>query len=148
LPLPILIALDVDGDSRFELYASDLTLESLPGKPVYAQIHVPSNGQTGAPLLCRIAMLDKEFNPATGPATFRLTYPEGVTGPDSLSSYRDHAWNEFEVTASTPGIVRIAGEWVEEKRELLSNPMEITETVPEQKLYWGDLHSHTRYSWD
>ncbi len=148
LPLPILIALDPDGDNRFELHASDLTLEALPGKPVYAQIHAPSNAQAGTPFLCRIAMLDKEFNPATGPATFTLTYPEGVTGPESLSIYRDHAWNEFEVTANTTGIVRINGVWAEEKRELLGNPTEVTETLPERALYWGDLHSHTRYSWD
>lgn len=148
LPLPILIALDLDGDSHFELHASDVTLEALPGKPVYAQIHAPSNAQTGQPFLCRVAMLDKEFNPSTGPATFALTYPEGVTGPDSVPIYRDHAWNEFEVTATKPGIVRIDGTWLDEKRALLGNPTEVTDQVPERALYWGDLHSHTSYSWD
>lgn len=148
LPMPILVALDHDGDSRFENVSRTPYIEALPGKAVYAQVHAPSNAVAGVPMLCRVAILDKEFNPATGPANFTFSYPEGVTGPASTTIYRDHAWSEFEVTPGADGVVRIGAVWEEEKRELLGNPTEVGATLPERALYWGDLHSHTSYSWD
>lgn len=148
LASPILIGLDLDGDSRFERLNYTPSIEAVAGKPVYAQIHAPSNAVPGEPMTCRVALLDKEFNPAAGPANIALSYPEGLSGPETTTVYRDHFWSEFDVTPESTGVVRVSGTWEEEDRELLGNPTEVTAEMPDRQLYWGDLHSHTHFSWD
>jgi hypothetical protein len=51
-------------------------------------------------------------------------------------------------TPTTSGILRLAGSALDGILTAHANPILVTGTEVERKTYWGDLHSHSQYSWD
>lgn len=71
----------------------------------------------------------------------RATLPEAVTfDPD------DGGLVETTVTFGSPGIqyVRLRADASGER--FVSNPVRVSETAPERRTYWGDIHLHSQYS--
>lgn len=148
-PLPILVAVDPDGSNRFRLIQSRPTITALPGEAVEMQLHGPSQAATDSTVQYRVAFVDKESNAApTGTKvhlellTGEAEYPEVI----GISRYASSA--EFEVRATTPGVVRLRVRSDKGGFIATGNPMLVTAELPEQPVYWGELHSHTHYSWD
>ena len=145
---PILLAVDATGDSTFTRHSDQPTLTSLAGHVTSLRIHAPSNAIPNTPITLRAALLDAADNPAFGPVHVSLRYPDGVTGPRRILIPLLETGVDFNVTANAPGIVRVQATWSGESDVITANPIEITQTLPDFQLYWGDLHSHTQYSWD
>ena len=149
-PEPILVALDSDGSNAFRLHTSRAaTLEALPGPPVELFVHLPSSAAVGEVLVGRVSLVDKQRNPIADSVTVDLAVEHGdTTVPQRVLVPYRRGSASFQVTAVAVGTVRIAGAVRGGSLEARSNPMVVTRTAPETRVYWGDLHSHTHFSWD
>lgn len=145
-PLPILMAVDDDGDTVFGLHESRPLITAKAGLAATLLAHLPSQASAGEPMRLRLALMDRQFNPAAGPAEVALSYPDGVSGPATVQFNANQTHVDVEVMPAKIGVIRLGASW--DGGTVLSNPAEISETPAERQLYWGDLHSHTKYSWD
>lgn len=148
-PEPILLALDAEGRSRFVLHSSrSATLRSLPGDAVEMMVHVPSSGAVGEDLVGKVALIDKQSNAVHQTTSVRLEVVEGeAIVPASVTTLPAKGYTQFRVSARAAGIVRLRAV-SESGLRSQSNPFHVTEHPPIERTYWGDLHSHGRFSWD
>jgi len=148
-PLPVLVAVDTKGDSQFRLAADRPMLTLHPGRPVELHVHAPSNAVVGKPVRMLVSTLDKEDNGSKDGDEIGLRVVEGeASAPESIAIVGGTGYAEFELTPTTEGIVRIeavSDKWV---LRTVSNPMRVAAASAKENIYWGDLHSHTRFSWD
>ncbi len=148
-PEPILIAVDADGSSRFHLLETTPTLRALPGEAVEMLFHAPSLAVSGKPVELLVSMVDKEQNPVIRSEEIRLTTLSGAAElPRTVRLPRNQGFVRFKAVPATAGILRLRAESVELGLTARANPILVTDQPPEQHIYWGDLHSHSRFSWD
>ena len=148
-PLPVLLAVDRDGSGNFRLRADPPQLRLLPGQPLRLRLHAPSNAVVGRPIRLLVSLLDKEENPAQEGDEIDLRVVEGELGiPPRVRLSPRSGYVELEAVPRAEGLVRVEAtseKWVLSTR---SNPVRVTAVEPALKIYWGDLHSHSRFSWD
>lgn len=148
-PEPVLIAVDSNGDSRFQLLQPLPTIRSLPGEAVEMLFHAPSQAAAGKPIEMLISLLDKENNPANRSERIKISVLSGeVVSPETVPMPSGRGYVRFLVTPKTPGVIRMRAETEELSLESVSNPVLVSKDEPLNSIYWGDLHSHSRHSWD
>ena len=69
----------------------------------------------------------------------------GACARRSFSEADRGAYRFEELTLSRPGVVRFRAR-DDEGLEAISNPVRVHRVMPQEKIYWGDLHTHTKYS--
>ena len=83
----------------------------------------------------------------TGAATIPAT-------PIKLGSASTWGCGELTVTPTEAGVLRLRGTSHDGRLYGLTNPSKVTDSAAESAnspaagLYWGDIHSHSQYSWD
>ncbi len=149
-PEPILVAVDRDGTGDHELLAELPTIVSKSSIARDLLIAGPSSLVVGEPAALHVAVVDAYANPVT---SFRDDVSLRVVQGDvdlpataQLTEGRGHATVEF--TPRSAGLIRIEGDTRDGLLQVRGNPMQVFETAPPDRIYWGDLHSHTRHSWD
>ncbi len=148
-PLPVLIAVDTNGDSRFNLLADSPTIQCLPGEPIELLFHAPSQAVAGETVRCLIAAVDKEYNPVHESLRLDLQCLKGKAQfPRNIEMPAGQGYVEFDVTPKKTGVLRLKAVARSNGLQAQSNPTEVLAKRGERSLYWGELHSHTRYSWD
>lgn len=146
---PILIAVDTQGTERFQLVESTPTITANPASPVEMLFHAPSWGVANKPLRMLIVFVDNDGNPAAEAAEVSLTCTAGEAKfPEKVHLPKGPGYVEFEAVPHSTGILRFAARVQQSGLEARSNPCRVTERKPERQLYWGDLHSHAKFSWD
>ncbi|UCF36062.1 MAG: DUF3604 domain-containing protein [Acidobacteriota bacterium] len=147
-PETILVAVDSLGQGDFQLLPDRPTIQSLAGSASELLLNAPSEGVVGEPFLLKLAVVDRLFNPVNDFAeSVELDIVQGnIQLPSSLSMQGPSATIEAIPTAT--GIIRLRASAQGGILSAFSNPVRVTETEPEQRTYWGDLHSHSTYSWD
>jgi hypothetical protein len=148
-PEPVLIAVDTRGTGTFQLHQPSPTIQALPGEAVELLFHGPSQGTVGVPVQMLLSILDKEQNPSTRSERITLSVVSGradVPATVDLALGSGHA--RFPLTPLAPGIIRLRAVTRELGLTADSNPMRVTPEPPAASIYWGDLHSHARRSWD
>lgn len=112
---------------------------------------VQSTAVVGEPVRLVVYAMDQFQNPALayrGQVRIETDDPQAtLPAPYRFDGY-DASSHEFTLTFATPGY-----HWVKVMDEAgglaaESNPVEVLASPPKQRLYWGDLHVHTRMSAD
>lgn len=148
-PMPVLMAVDSDGSSRFRLHAARPTMRVLSGPPVELQFHAPSIVAEGETFRLLVSMVDRESNPAQTPASVTLRVMSGAADvPDRVTIPQGKGHVEFQGKATTSGVLRLRAEATDLGLSANANPVDVRTEPVGRRIYWGDTHSHTHYSWD
>ena len=145
---PVLSAVDPEGSGRFELLPDGPTLTAVSGPAAELLLVVPSQAVVGTPTTVHLAVVDRDANPVAdyrGEVELRLLQGEAVL-PDT--GEMEGAWTRFELTPSGAGVIRLQASSLGRILLARSNPMKVTEHETDRRILWGDLHSHSHYSWD
>lgn len=149
----ILVASDTDGDGIYG-FLDNLPQIVVESKPAYClTVIAPSQVQADLPFTINVAATGQHWNPArsfTGTINFSCSDPQATL--PSAYTFRgptDGGYLQFSVTLHTPGIQAIT---ITESQlaagGVASNPIVVYQERPQPHLYWGDLHSHSEFSFD
>ncbi len=145
----MVIATDVDGDGEFA-YIKDfpkLSIRSGPQDKIYAI--APTTQQTGIQFHLKVAILDKSYNPVTdytGTIEFTSSDDKAKLPGSYIFSAGDGGVKKFPITMNTPGYHTIT---VSDKTlYATSNRIECKTADIGERIWWGDIHSHSEISPD
>ena len=148
-PEPILVAVDPDGSGRFDLIDHDATLVSESGVAAELLVAGPSTLVVGEPAELHIAAVDPYANPVPLREVVNLRVLQGDVDLPSTARFLDgRGYQTVTFTPRREGIVRLEADTRARLLRARSNPMQVFGEAPEARIYWGDLHSHTRHSFD
>lgn len=148
-PEPVLVAVDTTGSGTFALRRERPTIQSRSGPPAQLLLHAPSDVVVGRPAELRIAAVDANANPTGFHGDIRFDIMQGSARLDAVARVDlTKGWAVVPFTPTGPGILRIAASAHDGLFKARANPVRVSEKEPERKVYWGDLHSHSQYSWD
>ena len=146
------IFLDKEGNNTFERLppADTPKFEIIAGEPATIRVVAPMIVQAGRPFDVRCLVLDRFRNPPVRPydGTVSLTSSDPKASiPDahvSLGTSDREGFRFRDVVLNTPGIqfVTVSGEGLKAR----SLPIDCRSEAPDDRLYWGMLHVHTRLS--
>ncbi|HEX2033774.1 MAG TPA: DUF3604 domain-containing protein [Chloroflexota bacterium] len=129
-------------------------LHTDPGVAVELAVILPSDTVAGEPAEALLVALDAEQNPVWHPE-LRVTlsvlqgevdFPRGVEA--ALSDQASWGSVRLPFMPRAAGRLRLRGQSADGRLYTVSNPSRCHATAPAQRVYWGDLHSHSHYSWD
>ena len=149
-PEPILMAVDRDGSGNYELLPDGPTLISRSATATELLVVGPSTLVVGEPAVLHIAVVDVYANPVT---SFRdnvaLRVIQGdVDLPSTVRLTEDRGHGTVKFTPRSAGLIRVEADTRDGLLRARGNPMQVFDVPPPDRIYWGDLHSHTRHSWD
>lgn len=149
-PEPILVSVDRDGRGAFAPVTHNAALASRSGIAAELLLIGPSTLVAGERAELRLAAVDLYANPVP---TFREEVAlRVVTGDVDLpATVRFPAGRPSGTVPFTPrseGIVRVEAVARAGLLRARGNPMRVHREAPAERIYWGDLHSHTRHSFD
>ena len=146
---PILLAVDLHGDGGFRLHPERPLLKLHAGPATELMVHGPATLVQGREAELLISVVDENQNPAAsfaGQVELRVTAGQADV-PSTVAFHSQRGWERVKILPKAPGIVRLSAA-AGPSLSATANPMKAFEREPELKTYWGDLHSHTHYSWD
>jgi hypothetical protein len=78
-----------------------------------------------------------------------LTVTSGhATAPASVRMNPGTGYIRFQLVPTATGVVSVRAEILELDLNAASNAMQVHDVAPSLRIYWGDLHSHSEYSFD
>ena len=149
-PEPILLAVDRDGSGQFDLLSHDATLTSRSGVAAELLLTGPSDLVAGEASDLHVAVVDVFSNPVeTFDEDITLRVIQGdVDLPATVHLVEGRGHGSVTFSPRGDGIVRIEADTRAGILRARSNPMRVHPHAPAERLFWGDLHSHTRHSFD
>jgi len=147
---PILLAADLQGNGDFRMHPACPGLKLNAGPATELLLHGPATLVQGQPAELLLSVVDEHQNPAesfSGEIELRVTNGQAEV-PRSIAIH-SRGWVRVKIQPKATGIVRVAASVLGNPGlHATANPMKVYDGEPEFKIYWGDLHSHTHYSWD
>lgn len=140
---------DALGDDDYLPLSRSPTFRIAAGPAKVLHAIAPSQAETGKPAWINVWAEDGFGNPAVsyrGTVTLAAAGVEGLPGEYTFGA-KDNGVHRFEgVVFRGAGARRVQ---VKEKSGALaaeSNPLVVRDTAPRERIYWGDMHTHTMYS--
>ncbi len=141
------VYVDAFGNGEYLPLPRSPTLRILPGKAERLHVIAQTDAVVGEPLWINVWAEDSLGNPASG-----------FTGAVDLS-VEPGSWREvWRAEAADAGARRFEGIRLEaegtyrfrarsrDRIEAVSNPVRVHQAAPASRIYWGDIHTHTKYS--
>jgi uncharacterized protein DUF3604 len=149
-PEHVLMAIDNEGTGGFRLHPDRPVLIIRSGPAVELLAAGPSTLVRGKPAELLLSVVDIHQNPADsfdGEVLLRTTQGEADV-PTTVQFTSKRGWEKVRIVPRATGIIRIQATGSGGSLYANTNPMKVFENEPELKTFWGDLHSHTHYSFD
>ena len=123
------------------------TLRILPGKAARLHVIAQTDAVAGEPLWINVWAEDSLANPAAGfSGAVDLSVEPGSWREVWRAEPAERGARRFEgIRLERPGVYRFRAR-SRDGMEGLSNPVRVHETAPATRIYWGDIHTHTKYS--
>ncbi len=166
-PEPVRIALlSADNGGEKDLFpeVESPLLVTQAAAPAEIVAYAPSHTRVGHEGACHVIALDSWQNAATSVRlTFAVTVAEGHADcPETVTLNPETGRCVVPFTPTAPGVLRLAVTAVSDSRVPFdrlrangkktfgaqSNPALCAADLPEERVFWGDLHSHARRSFD
>ena len=149
-PEPILVAVDRSGSGDHELLSDRPTIVSRSAVATELLVTGPSTLVVGESALLHLAVVDIYANPVT---SFRddvsLRVVQGnVDLPAAVELDEGRGYGTVAFTPRSAGLIRVKADTRDGLIQARGNPMQVFDSAPADRIFWGDLHSHTRHSWD
>ena len=149
-PEPILVAVDRSGSGDHELLSDRPTIVSRSAVATELLVTGPSTLVVGESALLHLAVVDIYANPVT---SFRddvsLRVVQGnVDLPAAVELDEGRGYGTVAFTPRSAGLIRVEADTRDGLLQARGNPMQVFDSAPADRIFWGDLHSHTRHSWD
>ncbi|MCI0625607.1 MAG: DUF3604 domain-containing protein [Acidobacteria bacterium] len=147
------VGTDADGDGTFAEIARPLDLNLVHGPITAVQIILPSVVTSDQPAEARVVLLDAYDNAgvkASAVVTLASTDPKAEFPAHVTFSPADNGIKGINVKFKTLGFQQLRVEGVSESRAVGSAAavVKCATSAPQEKLYWGDMHSHSAWSFD
>ncbi|MBI1353143.1 MAG: DUF3604 domain-containing protein [Acidobacteria bacterium] len=141
------VYVDADGKGEFLPLPDSPTLRILPGEAKRLHVIAQTDAVVGEPLWISVWAEDSLSNPASGyGGVVDLAVEPGSWREVWRAEAGDAGARRFEgIRLEQPGVYRFRAR-SRDGLEAVSNPVRVHETAPAARIYWGDLHTHTRYS--
>lgn len=148
-PCVYYIESDLDGDGSFARLPEPLVVVPVAGPAVKFVVDLPLIAGVGEKITLNIRAEDAGSNLAarfTGRVSLVCTDPQAQFASEvSLTEAMDGIAHT-DIVFRTPGIHYVTARSADSGVIGSSNPIRITLTEPEYRIYWGDLHCHTQES--
>ena len=139
------ITTDIDGDGKYKGILDSPVLEVKHANGNLFSATAPSQVKVDEPFEVFIRLEDENYNVDESYQGIAILKDEtGQILDDNLSI--SNGTGKVDVALSTVGAHRLRIETIEGRFAGRSNPIRVFQTLPEQRLYWADLHGHTGVS--
>lgn len=143
------VYVDATGEGEFLPLAESPRLEFVGADAQELVVLAPTDWEVGQRRWVSVWLDDGLGNPAVGfRGTVTLTVAGGSARLPGPRAYRaeDQGAHRFKgVSFQRPGTYRVIAR-DSEGREGRSNPIIVRNVSPGRRIFWGDLHTHTKYS--
>ena len=166
-PEPVRIALlsaDDGGEKDLFPEVESPLLVTQAAAPAEIAAYAPSHARVGHEAACHVIALDSWQNAATSVhLTFAVTVAEGHADcPETVTLNPETGRCVVPFTPTAPGVLRLEFTAIAESQVPFdrlrangkkafgaqSNPVLCASDLPDDRVFWGDLHSHARRSFD
>ncbi len=139
-----------DGEKTLLPEAESPLLVTRAAEPVEIAAYAPSHARVGVEAACHVIALDAWQNAAAGAQlAFAVSVAEGrAEHPKTIVLNPETGTCALPFTPTAPGVLRLQFTAEGGRFTARSNPIICTVDEPAERVYWGDLHSHARRSFD
>ncbi|MCK5505627.1 MAG: DUF3604 domain-containing protein, partial [Thermodesulfovibrionia bacterium] len=145
------VASDINGDGIFALIKDFPDFTVRPGASSQIYTVAPTIQQVGEIFDLKVAILDMCSNAAedyTGTIGFTSSDNKAKLPEPYTFSKANGGVKKFPVVLNTPGYQTVTVSDKKKDWHTKSNPIDCKKTAPLEKVWWGDIHSHTGISFD
>lgn len=143
-PEAVRVAVDAAGDGRFVLTSTPAKYHVHPGPATSVLVVAPSDAVVGEPIEVHVALFDRFYNLAEGfsgdLSIIGLNAEPSLIAMGAGRAVAKLSWTPREAGYVFPELTGVL--------QAFGGPIRVHATPPAQRVYWGDLHSHSDDSKD